>query len=243
MIARYNEDRALAGVGAGANLGRDSDVRFEMSIGDLDAAVETGDPGLPELHGRETRARLAWRYDGQDSAVVPSSGIHAAGSVDYIADSPDPPADFVTDRSNDSVTRAEIRSSMFWPVRRADRVFVAGGFGTAWGHPLATEQFQLGAPFRLGAYDVGALRGDHYGVVAAGYLRSMARLPDFLGGSIFLGGWLESGSAFDDIDLAQLKTNISLGAPADTLVGPVLVGGSFDFGGAWRYYIGVGRLF
>jgi hypothetical protein len=34
-----------------------------------------------------------------------------------------------------------------------------------------------------------------------------------------------------------------VGVIADTLVGPVLLGGSFDAGGAWRYYIGIGRLF
>ena len=67
--------------------------------------------------------------------------------------------------------------------------------------------------------------------------------PVRLGGPIFLGGWMESGSAFDDLDAAQLKTNISVGTIAETLVGPVLLGGSFDFGGAWRYYIGIGRLF
>ena len=75
------------------------------------------------------------------------------------------------------------------------------------------------------------------------YLRGVGRLPDFLGGPIFLGGWMESGSAFDDLDAARLKTNISVGTIAETLVGPVLLGGSFDFGGAWRYYIGIGRLF
>jgi len=30
---------------------------------------------------------------------------------------------------------------------------------------------------------------------------------------------------------------------ADTLIGPVLLGASFDFHSAWRYYIGIGRLF
>jgi NTE family protein len=243
VVARYNENRVLVALAIGANLGPDSDLRLEVSAGDLDAGVQTGDPGLPELHGRETRARLAWRYDAQDSAVVPSTGVRATARIDYIADSPDAPAEAATDRSNDGVTQAEIQSSQFWSVRRTDRLFLAGGAGTTWGHPLPTEQFQLGAPFRLGAYDVGEFRGDSYGVLSAGYLRGVGRLPDFLGSGIFLGGWVETGSAFDDIDSARLRTNLSVGAIADTLVGPVILGGSFSFDGAWRYYIGIGRLF
>ena len=243
VVARYNENRSIAGLTGGVNLGRDSDVRLGYAVADLDASVETGDPGLPELHGREARARLAWRYDAQDNAVVPSSGLRATAAIDYIAESPDPPPETGTERTNDGITQLDISGSQVWSLRRNDRVFLTGGVGTTWGHPLANEQFQLGAPLRLGAFDVGALRGDHYAVIAAGYLRGVGRLPDFLGGPIFLGGWMESGSAFNDFDDAGVKTNLSVGAIAETLVGPVLLGGSFDLGGAWRYYIGIGRLF
>ena len=129
------------------------------------------------------------------------------------------------------------------PCWRRDRVFVAGAVGTTWGHPFPNEEFQLGAPFRLGAYNFGEFRGEHYAVVSAGYLRGVGRLPDFLGGPVYLGGWLENGSAFDDIDDATFRTNASVGVVSDTILGPVLLGSSFDFSGAWRYYIGIGRLF
>ncbi len=243
VVARYGEVRSRVKVDAGVNVGRDSDIRMGISAGQLNASVETGDPGLPELDGLETRARLVVRHDGQDSPVVPSNGMRAIGTVDHIIRSPDAPATFPTERSNDDVTQAEIRSSAFWSRRRRDRLFLAGSAGTTWGHPLANEQFQLGGPLRLGAYNIGEFRGDHYGVLAAGYLRGVGRLPDFLGGPIFAGGWAETGSAFDDIDDAKIRTNVTLGVLADTLIGPVMLGGSFDFNGAWRYYIGVGRLF
>jgi NTE family protein len=243
VVARYNEVRALVGFSVGVNLGRDSDLRAGLSLGRLSASVEAGDPGLPELDGRETRAQIAWRFDGQDSPVVPSRGARGVARLDHIFSAPGVPATFVTERSNDEVTQLEASGSMFWPLRRRDRTFVSGGLGTTWGHPLPTEQFQLGAPLRLGAYNLGELRGDHYGVLAAGYLRGVGRLPDFMGGPIFAGAWLETGSAFDAIAAAKLRTNLSLGVLGDTLIGPVLLGGSFDIHGAWRYYIGVGRLF
>jgi NTE family protein len=142
------------------------------------------------------------------------------------------------------LTQAEFESSIFWPLRRRDRLFVVAGAGTSFdGKPLPTEQYRLGRPLFLGAYAPGELRGDHFAVLTGGYLRGVGRLPDFLGGPIFLGGWLENGSAFDDLDKARLRTNGSVGAILDTLIGPVIVGGSFSFSGDWRYYIGVGRLF
>jgi len=243
VVARYSETRALVGAGVGANLGRDSDVRLGLTYGRLNASVESGVPDLPELHGAETRMRLAWRRDGQDSPVVPSHGARAVASLEHILQSPDIPPEFVTDRSNTGVTIGEVKGSVVWSRRDRHRLFLNGGAGTTWGHPLANEQFQFGAPMRLGAYGTGELRGDHYAILTAGYLRGVGRLPDFLGGPLFLGGWVENGSVFNDIDKATFHTNVSVGAIGDTLVGPVFLGASFDVNGAWRYYVGIGRLF
>ena len=243
VVARYSEVRSSVGVDVGANLGRDEDVRVGIDYGRLNTNLEAGSPDLPELHGPDTRLRLAWRHDGQDSPVVPSRGVLSIGSIHHILRSPAPPPGFSTERTNDGITQAEIRGSIFWSPRQQHRAFLSGGAGTTWGRPLASEQFMLGTPLRLGAYDLGEIRGDNYAVLTLGYLRRVARLPDFLGGPIYMGGWVENGSAFDDIARMQIKTNVSAGAIGDTLIGPMLVGGSFAFNGAWRYYIAIGRLF
>ena len=243
VAARYDETRALVGFSAGINLAAITDLRVGMSFGHLDAAIEAGNPDLPELSGRETRARLQFRHDGQDSPVVPSHGVRSVAVIDHILTAPALPTPSDTTRSNEGVTQADVRASIFWSMRQRGRTFLVGGAGTTWGDPLATEQFELGSPLRLGALDAGALRGDHYGVVTAGYLHGIARLPDFLGGPVWFGGWLENGSAFNDIDTAKWYTNISSGVLADTIIGPALVAASFDVRGGWRYYIGIGRLF
>ena len=105
-----------------------------------------------------------------------------------------------------SITRAELTqlsgvANQFWSLGPRNRVFVYGGFGTSFDdEPLPTDQFSLGSPFRLGAYSTGELRGAHYYVATGGYLRQVGRLPDFMGGPVFAGGWLENGDAFDDWD-------------------------------------------
>jgi outer membrane protein assembly factor BamA len=243
VVARYTQNRSLAGVGVGVNLSPVSDVRFGVSFGRLKATVDAGNPGLPELSGGEARSRLGWRYDGQDSPVVPSLGLRSLVHLDHVFKSPALPPEFPAGRTSDGITQAEVTASQFWSLDRRDRLFVAGGAGTTWGDPLATEQFQMGGPFRLGALDSGALRGDHYAVVSLGFLRGIGRLPDLLGGPFFVGGWLETGSAFDSWETAPVHTNLNVGTIADTLVGPTLLGASFDLRGGWRYYVGVGRLF
>jgi NTE family protein len=244
VVAEYNQTRALIGAGGGVTVGRDDEVRVLMTIGTLTAGVSVGDPGLPELDGGETRSALRWTHDGQDSAIVPSRGVYALGELRHIFTSPEVPPGFTTDRTNSGVTQLEAGGSSFWPIRRRDRLFVTGGLGTSFdGRPLPTEQFQLGRPLRLGAEEIGSLRGDHYAVLTAGYLKGVGRLPDFLGGPVFVGGWIENGSAFDQLDAADVRTNISAGSVIDTLIGPAIVGASFGLSGNWRYYFGVGRVF
>jgi NTE family protein len=244
IVAKYNETRSGIGFDGGVNIGRDDEVRAGVTFGYLRASIAAGDPQLPEVSGRESRFRVRWLHDGQDSPVVPSRGIRTAATLSYLFDSPEAPEGVSTTRSNDNLTQSEIGSSIFWSVRRRDRLFVVAAGGTSFGNePLPTEQFTVGRPFLLGAYDPGKFRGDHFAVLTTGYLRGVGRLPDFLGGPIFLGGWLENGSVFDHLDDAKLRSNGSVGAILDTLIGPVLLGGSFSYSGDWRYYIGVGRLF
>jgi NTE family protein len=245
VVAQYHETNAGGGLGGGVNLGREDEVRVSVTAAHLSASVVAGDPGLPELSGLETRTLLRWLHDGQDSPVVPSTGVHATATLSHIFDSPAPPSTITTTRTNMGLTQAEGVATAFWSLRGLrDRVFLAGGAGTSFdGKPLPTDQFQLGRPFRLSAYDLGELRGDHYIVASAGYLRGVGKLPDFIGGPFFVGGWLENGSAFDSLDTAKDYTNVGVGAILDTLVGPVIVGASFSFDGRSRYYISIGRLF
>ena len=135
-------------------------------------------------------------------------------------------------------------ANQFWSRGLANRVFVYGGLGTSFDStPLPPDQFALGVPFALGAYDVGEIRGSHYYVATAGYLRRVGRLPDFVGGPVFAGAWLENGDAFDSWRFATLRTNGGAGFVMDTLLGPVIVAGSWSFDGRWRTYLAVGRTF
>ena len=208
------------------------------------ANVEVGDPGLPEVKGKEMVTELKWRFDSQDSPVVPSRGSVAFANLQHVFDGPDITPPLESGRSSvepdAAVGRGQHASGA---VRDRGRLFVLGGGGTSFGdRPLPTDQFTLGSPFHLGALDNGEVRGDHYYVLTGGYLRQLGRLPDFMGGPIFAGAWLENGDAFDSGD-ATPRSNVSGGVILDTLVGPGDPGGLGRLRRPWRTYIGVGRIF
>ena len=244
VIARYGQTVTRLGLNVGVNLGARSDLRVGAYVGRTTASIEVGDPGFPELRGKETGAEIVWRLDTQDRPVVPTGGQLSEVRLSRIFDSPDVAVRDETFNFDASLTQLSAVTNRFWSVGPRDRLFVYGGIGTSFDDgPLPTNQFALGSPFRLGAYDAGELRGPHYYVATGGYLRRVGRLPDFMGGPVYAGGWLENGDAFDEWSRAGWRTNGGVGLVMDTLVGPVVVAGSWGFDGRWRMYLGVGRIF
>ena len=244
VIARYRQTISRVGLNVGVNLGARSDVRVGAYVGRSNASIKVGDPGFPELRGKETGAEMVWRLDTQDSPVIPSEGVLSEVRLSRIFNGPDITLEGQTIAFDESVTQLSAVGHQFWSAGPRNRVFVYGGVGTSFeGNPLPTDQFALGLPFRLGAYSAGELRGPNYYVATGGYLRQIGRLPDFMGGPVFAGGWLENGDAFDEWSLAGWRTNGGVGLVMDTLLGPVMLSGSWGFDGRWRTYLAVGRIF
>jgi NTE family protein len=244
VLATYHQSRAILGADVGVNVGRINEVRAGMFWGHIDTEVKVGSPDLPSVTGPQAIARLEWTHDSQDNPIVPSRGVHSSSQLRHFLNSPAPSVE--TDRSTEGVTQFEVGLSWAWSLDRSaqNRVFALGGAGTSFGdRPLPTEQFSLGGPFQLSALDGGARRGDNFVLTTGGYLRQVARLPDFMGGVVLAGGWLEFGSAFDEWDTATFDTNASVGVIAETLLGPVFVGASAGSDGASRFYVGIGRIF
>jgi NTE family protein len=142
------------------------------------------------------------------------------------------------------LTQAELAGSWFTSPSRRNRLFLVAAAGTSFNdHPLLTKQFTVGYPYLLDAFSVGERRGDHYGVLTVGALRQVKRLPDFLGGPVFVGGWLENGSVFNTHESADFNTHLAVGLILDTLVGPILIASSTGLDGGWRTIFGIGRIF
>ena len=156
VIARYRQTVSRVGLNVGVNLGAQSDVRIGAHVGRTTASITVGDPGFPELRGKETGAELVWRVDSQDSPVVPSRGVRSNVRLSHIFNGPDVAVNGESFDFAPSLTQLSGVANRFWSVGPRNRVFLYGGLGTSFGDvPLPTDQFALGMPFRLGAYNDG----------------------------------------------------------------------------------------
>lgn len=244
LVAQYTRKRAGAGLDVGLAAGRQSELRLGYDLADVRAQLAVGSPIRTEARGWEHFASLRFTHDGQDNPLVPSAGLLLHAEFRRYFDTPTP----VTGAAGGAAVptrfwRGEVSGSVFRRVYGSDRVFATFGGGTAFGEVPVWGSFSLGGPLRMGAFTNDELRGANYALGAAGYLKRIARLPDFVGGNVFVGGWVEAGSAFDHRAQAAWHGNVSSGAVLETLLGPVFVGGSVGSGWRGRFYVAIGKFF
>ena len=80
VIARYRQTVSRVGVNVGVNLGARSDVRVGAYVGRTTASITVGDPGFPELQGKETGSenRVASGHAGQSRRAQPRPAVRGA---------------------------------------------------------------------------------------------------------------------------------------------------------------------
>lgn len=242
LIAQYTQKLLFAQGDLGVE-GPHAELRAGVRGGHVKGSTDIGDAGLPSIAGNEAELRLRGVFDTQNSATVPSNGLRVIALGRRVLAYPDE-SPLLDGRTNHGLWQSELTASNVWSWRqRRERLFLVGAGGSSFGNtPLLTDQFALGRPLRLDAFEVGERRGDNYGVLTMGYLHVLARLPGFLGGAIMAGGWVETGSAWNSGADASVVGQGAVGAIIETLVGPAMVRYSAG-GGARRFAFRVGEIF
>ena len=246
FVAEYRERRLGAGLAIGSDFGRHSEVRLGYDAADYTGRRRVGSPDLPDIDGAERYAHLDFAVDTQTSPLVPTRGFRLRSTLRQYFSAPTP-STTIDGREVDSpqsFTTGEVRTSWFRRMAGGgDRLFLIGEGGSSFGDSPLVNDFSLGGPLRLGSFHNNELRGDNYLLFGGGYLRGIGRMPDVLGGGIFLGAWVEAGSVFNDWDNQDWKSDITGGALLETLLGPVFLGGSIGFQGGGRFYVSLGPFF
>jgi len=142
----------------------------------------------------------------------------------------------------------EIQSSNFVPLGSKSSLFFDVSGGSTFRGPAGPFQvFELGGPFRLGAYFRDEFLGNHYVYTSIGFRREFYRLPQLVGKKVYWGGWYEAGTAFgtamDDPGPVVIRGTFNLGVIADTIIGPITLAGSVSPTGQSRVNFSIGRLF
>ncbi len=245
LFGEYRISRTGAAFDLGVNGGRNLEVRAGYTIDDVNGSVRVGSPELPAAEGTERYATAQVAYDGQNSPLVPSHGGYVRGGVRRYFSAPQfSTATFAETPIEEpqEYWQGEVIGSWFERVHGQDRVFTRFGAGTSFGATPLFNRFSLGGPLRMTAFNNDELRGSNYLFAAGGYLKQVGRLPDVIGGNVFVGGWLEAGSAFQQWDTAKWRSDVGAGLILETLLGPVFAGGGIGFDGSGRFYIGIGPL-
>jgi NTE family protein len=242
FVAEYRLKRTGTGIDVGYTTGLRSEVRLGYDASDVRLRLRVGRPTLPEASGSDSVASLRWIFDGQNSPMVPSRGLRVRSALGYFFDTPDiVDAEGAVLRTAKDVPQAEVVTSWFTRVRTRQRLFLSGGAGTSFGEDPGINQFRLGGALRLGALNTDEVRGNNYLLGVVGVLHEWFRLPDVLGGNVYLGGWLEQGSAYDRWADASYESSLSAGIIIETLFGPTFLGYSQSLNqGSGRFYIALG---
>ena len=237
FVAEYSEKRTGAGLDVGFTAGLSDEVRLGYDIAEVRTRRRIGQGELPEADGSDRFLSLRWVHDGQNSPVIPSRGLYSQMAVRYYFDTPTLVFDTGTSDARD-FAQAEGRLSWFTRWHERHRVFLYGSAGTSFNDDPGYNQFRLGGPLNLGAFNQGEIFGDNYLLGGVGFLWNWFRLPDVLGGNAYLGGWFENGSAFDEWDDAEYEADISGGFVMETILGPFFIGGAVSLNeGDTRFYV------
>ncbi len=233
LAAIYSRQRAGAGLDLGWLFGRTTQFRAGYDFAYVRNVTRVGD-ALPRSRGEEQAAHLRFDYDGQDRAYFPSRGVRLSSGVSWLLNAPDLSRGF---------GRAEGGLSVSWRMaRRHHFTFYADGGASFGNPPPLLYQFNLGGPFRLGAFPTNAFRGPNFLLGRAAYRTQLGRLPTLLGDRLYATGLVEVGSAFDRASGARFNSSFTGGLAADTFFGPFFVGASVGNGGTVRAYFIVGAL-
>ena len=238
-IAVFGDERA----GGGLDFGYESGLRGEFRIGyeifEGKLRPLIGAAGLPIVDGSTGQFRARYVWDSQDSPSVPSKGTRAIAMASRVMQTPG---------VAHSIDQLDVQTSNLVPLGPKTSLFfdIAGGT-TFRGSAGPFQVFELGGPFRLGAYFADEFLGNHYAYSSLGFRREFYHLPQIIGKKIYWGGWYEAGSAFgiagNDPGPVVVRGTFNAGIIADTMFGPIALAGSVSPTGQSRVNFSIGRIF
>ncbi len=225
----------------GYEFGRDAELRVGYQAADLSQSIRIGYPTLPAESGRVGFTKVGFAMNRLDNAVIPRAGTALDFTWRWNDANPGAHQQFPTALS---------RFRYFKKVGAPDSIFFTAQGGTTFGvQQVGLPVFGLGGVSQLNAYGTNELLTNQYYYFQAGYLRELISLPPFLGDKLYVTGGYEIAKPFglpaaDGLTLSsRLPMDATGGFIANTIFGPVLIGGAVGDTDHHRFFFQIGRVF
>lgn len=237
IVAQYQREQALAGLGFGRQLGHIGEVLAEYRIADANIERHIGDPDLPDQNYQIGEAALALNIDSVDNPDFPTTGTLVRSS--YFNSSQSLGA-------SDDFNRAAISASLPFTSGR-DTLLIGGDFGRTFGGDAPIYRSTAwGGFFNFSGYTQNSILASDWGIARLNYYRRFSEVGSaLLGMGFFAGGTLEYGTFTNPSSEVESLTGIvggSLFLGVDTPILPIYIGGGAAEEGERSLYFAVGRL-
>ena len=194
----------------------------------------TGTDGLPDLNGDAQLARILYRYNGQDRAMVPRNGVRLDASAGYQYKAV----------GSSNAPRIEATGAYFRDIGHGNTLSFSLEGGTMFRRNVADPfRFTLGGPLRLSASSFEEYRGTDYALARPAYFRRIADLPTPLGQSIYVVGTYEFGYINAPDRTSVTRQDVFFGLAAETPLGVITFGPAFGDHDHRKLIFTLGRFF
>lgn len=216
-----------------------SEIRAGYAINHQIWHTTTGTDGQPNFEGNAQTARVQYRFNGQDRAMVPRHGLRVDASAGY---------QFNATRS-ENAPRLEGTTTYFRDIGHGNTLSFSFEGGTMFGRNVADPfRFMLGGPLRLTASSFDEYRGTDFVFARPAYFRRLAELPQPLGQSIYVIGTYELGRIYSPglgttPSSTVMRQDVFFGLAAETPLGAVTFGPAFGTDGHRKLVFTLGRFF
>jgi NTE family protein len=139
----------------------------------------------------------------------------------------------------------ELRTRFLFPLNRKSSAFLTAAGGSTLGFEnTGIPPFSLGGGVQLSAFGENELITNQYYLFQTGYIRTLAKLPPFLGDTISLLGTFEAGKTFFLPDEPDVPLDGVAGIVIKTAIGPFEIAGAAGNGKDHRkVFFQLGRFF
>ncbi len=240
LLSIYRRTDFGGGLDTGYQFGRTSELRFGYEGGWEKFTRQIGNPNeLPSFAGGYGDAKVQFRMDRLDDAVIPRAGQNLLADFHWANASP-----YVSN----SYPVLEVGSQNYFRLNEPSSVFLSGYGGTTFNYETGLPQFSLGGSQRLVAYGTNELLMDKYFLFQLGYIRQLAKLPPLLGGGVYFLGLYEAAQVYGPphtmVNQASgFPTDAAAGFVVNTIFGPVEAAYAYGDTGHHKFFFRIGRLF